>query len=171
MHELLKHLFIVLLPLIATSTIHMVVVKFNGLEFLNKPLWNYGFGRNKTIRGLVIVPIINSCNVWLISRFIEIKFLSPWLLGYGIGLVYLLFELPNSFLKRRLGIDAGVSGTRYKYLFYILDKTDSSLGVTSFYSLLVGLDFALGFRLFLANSIMHTFVAFILVLLKIKKGF
>jgi hypothetical protein len=171
MHDLFRHLSIVLLPLILTSTIHMILVKYKILELLNKPIWNYGFGTNKTLRGLLLVPIINALIVGIISCFVEISFISPFLLGYLLGIAYLLAELPNSFLKRRLGIGSGISGTRYKYLFYVLDKTDSSFGVTLSYSLLAGLNFNMGIKLFLANSIMHTVVAFILIKLKIKKGF
>ena len=52
------------------------------------------------------------------------------LAGAGFGLAYVLFELPNSFLKRRLDIPDGktVSGGK-GILFFLIDQTDSLFGV------------------------------------------
>lgn len=171
MLNLLNHIVVVLLPLVLTSSLHMVVVKRNFLAAFNIPLWNYGFGTNKTWRGVIFVPMVNACLVWIIAQIKPIDSLNPLALGYMLGIAYLLSELPNSFLKRRLGIGSGISGTRFKYLFYILDKTDSSFGVTLCYALLTHISFEMALSLFICNSLVHTIVAFILIKLKIKKGF
>ena len=53
---------------------------------------------------------------------------NPWLLGAVLGLGYCAGELPNSFVKRRLGIPPGGSGRRLRWLQYLIDQTDSVAG-------------------------------------------
>jgi CDP-diglyceride synthetase len=53
-------------------------------------------------------------------------------LGVGaiLGLIYALCELPNSFLKRQLGIEPGkTAAQKYKIFFTLLDQADSIFGV------------------------------------------
>ena len=51
-------------------------------------------------------------------------------LGLALGGAYMLFELPNSFTKRRVGIESGGhSGGARGVFFFILDQIDSLLGV------------------------------------------
>jgi CDP-diacylglycerol--serine O-phosphatidyltransferase len=40
-----------------------------------------------------------------------------------------LFELPNSFLKRRMGAEPGETPRRLGPLFVVLDQSDSAMGV------------------------------------------
>lgn len=56
-------------------------------------------------------------------------------LGGLMGLAYVLFELPNSFVKRRLEIPSGktVSGLKGK-IFFIIDQVDSLFGVMLVYA-------------------------------------
>ena len=68
------------------------------------------------------------------------------IIGLLVGLAYVLFELPNSFIKRRLGIEPGkpAKGVK-KVLFIFLDQADSMFGivlvVACFYSMSVGFYF------------------------------
>ena len=54
--------------------------------------------------------------------------MKPWLLGAMLGLGYCAGELPNSFVKRRLGIPAGGSAERLPWLQYAVDQADSVVG-------------------------------------------
>jgi hypothetical protein len=58
---------------------------------------------------------------------------TPWfnaLFGSSMGFVYMLCELPNSFIKRRLGITPGKTGTGWiGIVFFLIDQVDSLLGV------------------------------------------
>jgi len=56
-------------------------------------------------------------------------------LGGLMGLAYVVFELPNSFVKRRLEIPSGktVSGVKGG-LFFIIDQVDSLIGVMLVYA-------------------------------------
>lgn len=170
MIELLQHIWIVLVPLILTSSLHMVVVKKQLLPTLNIPVWKKGFGENKTWRGFFFVPLTNGLISFLLIRGMGELPYQPIVLGYILGLCYLLAELPNSFLKRKVGIQPGGHPDHNKLLFFVLDKTDSALGVTLAYYFLSGISLSMAVALFLTNSIAHTLVAVSLVRLKIKSG-
>src|SRR5204863_7881569 len=138
MIELFTQVLIVLVPLILTSILHMLVVKKNWLKAFRIPVWRTGFGENKTWRGVIFVPMANAFFLWIISSIFQLHLAYPFWLGLILGLSYVLFELPNSFLKRKVGIAAGGHHRDHKYLFYVLDKTDSSFGVTLTYFLAAG---------------------------------
>lgn len=171
MIELFTHVLIVLVPLVLTSILHMAAVKENWLKVFQIPIWRTGFGENKTWRGVLFVPSANALFLLFISSIFQLNLAYPFLLGYILGLSYLLFELPNSFLKRKAGIKAGGHHRDHKYLFYILDKTDSSFGVTLTYFLITGITLRMALALFLINSTMHAVIAFVLVKLRIKSSF
>jgi CDP-archaeol synthase len=171
MHKLLEHLLIVLLPLIITNVSHMLLVKYDGLAFLKTPLWLNAFGENKTWRGFIFIPCFNALCLLIIHYLCLIKIEQPVLLGFTLGFAYVLFELPNSFLKRRLGIKSGESHIQYKLAFNLLDKTDSAFGVAITYFLLGHVNIYIGFQLFLINSFMHIVLSLLLVMLRIKKSF
>jgi len=171
MIELFTHVLIVLVPLVLTSILHMAAVKENWLKVFQIPIWRTGFGENKTWRGVLFVPSANALFLLLISSIFQLNLAYPFLLGCILGLSYLLFELPNSFLKRKAGIKAGGHHSDHKYLFYILDKTDSSFGVTLTYFLITGITLRMALALFLINSTMHAVIAFLLVKLRIKSSF
>jgi len=171
MNELFTHLLIVLVPLIITSTFHMVVVKKKCLSVLETPIWLEGFGENKTWRAMFFVPVTNGLCLWLISFVCGLPLAYPFLLGFTLGLSYLLFELPNSFLKRKVGIKPGSHHYQHKYLFYLLDKTDSAFGVTLIYFLITRMTLKMTLALFLINSLTHGVIAFLLLKLKLKSSF
>lgn len=171
MTELITHLLIVLLPLVITNCSHMLIVKYRLFNYLNIPIWELGFGKNKTWRGLLFVPAFNGLSVYLITHLNHIELNHSILLGTLLGFIYVLSELPNSFIKRRMGIKAGENSSKFNNLFYVLDKTDSSFGVTFTYFIISGITFKMAVVIFLINSSVHTILAFILFKLKIKSGF
>lgn len=62
-------------------------------------------------------------------------------LGFIAGVGYILGELPNSFFKRRIGIQAGDVPEDKKYWFIALDQLDSAIGVGLAYWLVLGVSF------------------------------
>ena len=66
---------------------------------------------------------------------------SSFLLALVLGLGYCLAELPNSFMKRRLGIKEGQTSGQHKWLFVIIDQADSAVGCMIAYRLLLPLSF------------------------------
>jgi hypothetical protein len=91
--------------------------------------------------------------------------------GFGLGLAYILAELPNSYIKRRLGIANGAHSKKYKYLQYFTDKADSLIGVLVFYFLATTVSFETILVLFCIGIVLHISISQLLVYTKIKKKF
>ena len=184
-----------LIPLIVSNVLHMVLVKKNGLTSLCIPLNSTLFGPNKTLRGFLFVPFVNGIlylvvnwpGGWLLSvlsseyylqqeiNIGDINFLNLLLMQESIGAVYglfyMLFELPNSWIKRRMGIASGESSTRFRWFFTLLDKTDSAIGVSLFFGFLNDFNIEMMLQFFLCASSLHFGISGLLVLSKIKKSF
>ena len=184
-----------LIPLIVSNVLHMVLVKKNGLTSLCIPLNSTLFGPNKTLRGFLFVPFVNGIlylvvnwpGGWLLSGLSseyylqqeinigDINFLNLLLMQVSIGAVYglfyMLFELPNSWIKRRMGIASGESSTRFRWFFTLLDKTDSAIGVSLFFGFLNDFNIEMMLQFFICASSLHFGISGLLVLSKIKKSF
>ena len=184
-----------LIPLIVSNVLHMVLVKKNGLTSLCIPLNSTLFGPNKTLRGFLFVPFVNGIlylvvnwpGGWLLSGLSpeyylqqeinigDINFLNLLLMQASIGAVYglfyMLFELPNSWIKRRMGIASGESSTRFRWFFTLLDKTDSAIGVSLFFGFLNDFNIEMMLQFFICASSLHFGISGLLVLSKIKKSF
>jgi hypothetical protein len=103
-------------PVVIGGVRHMVV-KRNYLSAFVIPIHLAWFSANKTWRGLVVVPLFTAlgglCMLpleWLLVQTMGTSLLSQWnlaFLGFIAGIGYVLAELPNSFFKRRMGIQAG----------------------------------------------------------------
>ena len=144
----------------------------NYLSFLSIPLSIRLFGINKTWRGFVLVPVINSVLCWLICLLANYEIqVNTLLTGFILGVFYMLFELPNSFLKRRFGIGSGEKANGTKSLFVILDKTDSAFGVSLISYFLFNLSFYNFIILFLISVFIHTSFSYLLVLIGVKRSF
>jgi hypothetical protein len=169
----MRELFIyIVVPLIISNTFHMVIVKKNIFAFLAIPVSTKLFGQNKTWRGFVIVPLLNALLLLMINL------LWPYLsnvraltVGFILGIAYMLFELPNSFLKRRLGIGPGDKAGKYRWLLMLIDKTDSSFGVSLFSYFLLDLSLVQLLELFLISVLTHIVFSYLLVTAGIKKSF
>jgi hypothetical protein len=167
------HLFLFIIPGIIGNVLHMVVVKKNILPFLAKPLSVKLFGQNKTFRGFLFLPLamgLVCITESMIAGPFSISHLKDFLIGMGLGLVYMLSELPNSYIKRRLGIANGASSANHKVLQLIIDKTDSLLGASVFYFYAMNLHFPEIVLLFLISLILHFSISWTLVLLNLKKA-
>jgi hypothetical protein len=166
-----------LIPLIVSNVLHMILVKKNGWSGLAKPINAQAFGKNKTWRGVVFVSLVNAI-VFCIINWPNLHAFHGWedvafnfFIGWMYGLAYVLFELPNSWLKRRLGIPAGGSPDRFKGLFMLLDKTDSALGVSLVFCVLRDFSWGDTALFFITASGLHFLFSWILYLRKIKKAF
>jgi hypothetical protein len=93
------------------------------------------------------------------------------LLGAILGFTYLLFELPNSYMKRKLGVTPGAKHQQYCYFFSWVDKSDSAFGLSLVYCLLGFVDWKMAILLYFICSVTHIISSFILVGLKIKSSF
>ena len=128
---IIAEMYISLLPVIVAGALNMVWCKLHLIKFLEKPIDNNKvlrdgnrlFGENKTWKGLagmVVLGVLCTVAWGLICAG------SPYLsahnymyrnydntvsfnvaMGILLGLGYALFELPNSFIKRRMNIAPG----------------------------------------------------------------
>jgi CDP-diacylglycerol--serine O-phosphatidyltransferase len=144
------------IPVVIGGVLHMMVVKRNYLSSLVVPIQQTWFGANKTWRGMLVVPLLTALGgfcllpvEWLLDLLFGSSLLSQFsldqyhlaYLGLVAGIGYVLAELPNSFFKRRIGIQAGEVPEDKKYWFIALDQLDSALGVAIAYWLVLGISF------------------------------
>lgn len=162
-------MYVTLIPTVLAGIVVMIWCKLPILKAMAKPI-DFGknfadgrrlFGDNKTWKGMLGYIIFNtlfsvlwglactnqslgSLNFFYQNH--ENTLIFNLLIGVLLGLGYSLFELPNSFLKRRLDITPGktISGF-WKVFFVFLDQADSVFGVALvvwfFYPLGIGLYF------------------------------
>ncbi|NBV41520.1 hypothetical protein EBR96_01960, partial [bacterium] len=123
----------------------MVAVRNGWLKRLAIPISPSVFGPNKTYRGLVLMPLLSTIGAYLTDTALRLLnsphsiLFQNWpvgLLGFCVGLLYILGELPNSFLKRRFHIPAGqIPAGIYGYFTIFFDFADSLLPVSFFYGI------------------------------------
>lgn len=144
------------------------------------------FGDNKTWKGFVgylvlnvLITVIwgfvcNGCGINHLNYFYvnnNNTIIFNIFIGLLLGLGYSLFELPNSFIKRRIGIEEGKSTNGLKKIFFIfLDQADSVFGCC----LVVWLFYDLGILLYLlyvlVGAITHIVFNMILYFLHLRKN-
>src|SRR5579864_8798316 len=107
-----------------------------GLRWRGKPV----LGPRKTWRGVIVMTTLSAlaarAQAAAASRSPRLRAIcpfdyqqvNPWLLGGTLGLGYCVAELPNSFVKRRLGIRPAQTSQRLSWLQYWIDQTDSVAG-------------------------------------------
>ncbi|PCJ55426.1 MAG: hypothetical protein COA79_20700 [Planctomycetota bacterium] len=159
------------IPLILANVIHMFIVKHDLFLSLKKPLNENLFGRNKTYRGLMVVTVLTAIFQLILSFILDAKLDDvDYAIGFILGLTYILCELPNSYAKRRLGIKPGDKSVKYKKLFAVVDKSDSTLGVCLVFVLIKCLGFEVFLTLFLSAFVIHYVISCLLVYIKVKES-
>jgi CDP-archaeol synthase len=133
-------------PLLVSAAFMGLVLRFDCVPSLRRPL-DHGvtwrgrrvFGDGKTWRG-VAVAIIGSIATLFVQRAVRASVpallqvvdyarIDPVLFGATMGLGAMLGELPNSFVKRRLGIPPGGTGRGLRAVaFYAWDQIDLLTG-------------------------------------------
>lgn len=140
------------------------------------------FGKNKTWRGLMAMPLAGafffavlaslhgSLPSWFAEGLWNVPVTTFALLGFISGLSFMLAELPNSFIKRRLAVPPGGTAQQplLKFLCFILDRTDSVLGVLLALSLFVPLTLNAGLWVLLLGTTAHGFFSVLLYVLGVK---
>lgn len=191
---LIAKMYITLISPIISGIVNSIFCKTKYLKFLNKPI-DFGenftdkkriFGDHKTWKGLfgyIILNIIFSVifgYIWNITNLEKYNFfyinhentlLFNILIGFLLGLGYSLFELPNSFIKRRLDIKPGKTIKGFKKIFFIIfDQADSVFGV----ALVVWLFYPIGIWIYLfyilLGTVTHLLVNMLLYFLHLRKN-
>ena len=190
---LIVKLYMTLLGPILAGVVNSIFCKLDVLKSLKKPLdFNKKingkriFGDNKTWKGLlgyiffniifmILVGIIyKACNIENLNFFYinhKNTLVFNIFVGALLGLFYALFELPNSFMKRRLDIKPGktIKGPK-KYFFIFLDQADSVFGV----ALVVWMFYPIGIKVYLlyilVGAVTHLLINMLLYALHLRKN-
>jgi hypothetical protein len=134
-------------PILIAGLAHVAVITLDLVPQLAEPIdagrrWRGRplLGRNKTWRGFVMMPAASAITIAtqqrLAARSPRLAAIAPlargapapWIVGAICGAAYVVAELPNSFVKRRLGIAPGTSAPRARTAQYVVDQLDSVVG-------------------------------------------
>lgn len=186
-------MYLTLMPLIFSGVANMVFCKstlaawanypIDGGRFLadGKPL----FGANKTWKGFLGMIIFTSFFqvFWLglLSfssssgklTFYEKDYssLEHAMIGALLGLIYVVCELPNSYLKRRLSIAPGKeAGNSWSWVFIWIDQIDSLLGCIALLALFTRMTLPLYFSYILLGGVTHLLINRGLYFFKLRKN-
>ena len=187
-------LYVTLLSSVIAGIINSIFCKLKVLNYLKKPIDNNKklkdgnriFGDNKTWKGFIgyiIFNIIFSIIFGIIWKLCNIENLNYFyinhsntityniLIGFLLGLFYALFELPNSFIKRRLGIEPGKTIDGFRRVFFIfLDQADSIFGM----ALVVWMFYPIGIVVYLLfilfGALTHILINMLLYFAHLRKN-
>jgi CDP-diacylglycerol--serine O-phosphatidyltransferase len=173
-----QRILLLALPLVIGGILHMIVVKTDILSYFKKPIHHRWFGVNKTWRGFLIMPLATWPGVFIAQSIEKLLDLSTPLfvgsstlvLAFILGTAYCLAELPNSYLKRRLGIKEGMTADKHKIFFIILDQADSAFGCLIAYKLYLSIPWNIFWGTIVFGTVIHLFLNVLLYGLKIRKN-
>jgi len=120
------------------------------------------FGDNKTWKGFFGMIALTALSATLFWRN---AFQYSYLCGALLGFAYVLFELPNSFVKRRLNIRSGENGGFAQTLF---DQADSAIGYALFMLFIYPLTLIEWISLALVATVTHYIFNVLLFYLKLR---
>ena len=166
-------------PVIVGGVVHMIVVKLDALAFLKIPFNQTLFGANKTLRGAVVMPLGCMLGFWLLFSILPqdtgrltVDFFQYSIIVSGVimGLAYVLAELPNSFLKRRLGVAPGEVPEKNARLYILADQLDSGVLCILAFIVFWHMPWLTGLAILLMAPIIALSVKRILFMLKLKES-
>lgn len=149
------------------------------------------FGENKTWRGVASMAVCCAafqvvCDAVMRAEGLEHvshtasyvppdthPVVSSLLIGALIGVMYMLSELPNSYMKRRLGVGAGGSSSeesaRRRMLLFMADYLDSSIGGCMVICSWAGLGVSSYFLYLAVSFLMHIAANLVLRRLRVRE--
>lgn len=165
-------------PAILAGLFHMFLVKANLATQLTIPINEKYFGKNKTWRGVIAMILFGvlSCQIiiWIdrllpLAPQVSFEPLGPWLSGALLGLAFALAELPNSFIKRRLGVPEGKRPKKHFITFSLIDQADSAIGCAIVYGFLFEISWQSLFAIVVLGTLIHFILNFLLYLIGVRK--
>jgi len=188
-------IYISLLPVIFTGILNMIWCKLPVFEKIKVPIdngkklkdGNRLFGDNKTWKGLigyiifgilctVLWGLVCDTTVYLHQHNYFYANHSNGVIynlaiGFLLGFFYALFELPNSFIKRRLGIKEGKPPKGIiKLVFIFLDQADSIFGCVLVLSFVYPMTALFYFGCVLLGAATHIVMNVLLYLAHLRKN-
>lgn len=93
------------------------------------------------------------------------------IIGIILGFAYAFFELPNSFIKRRLDIIPGKTTDGFKKVFFIfMDQADSIFGCVLVVCFVYKMSIQFYFTYVLVGALTHIVLNILLYLVKLRKN-
>jgi CDP-diglyceride synthetase len=190
----LAQMYVTLMPAILAGILNMAFCKLPIFKRLASPMdggrrlrdGHFIFGANKTWKGFVgyllwgtlgmfcwgalcgAVPALEAYNLFYFHH--ENVLLFNLASGALIGLAYALFELPNSFLKRRIGIKEGTRASGFKGIFFVvLDQADSIIGCILLVALFCPINVGIFFAWVAVGAATHLALNFLLWAAKLRR--
>ncbi len=194
MEEFIKIFFATCTSVILGGISNMIFAKTKLFSSRAKPIdknktWQDGkpiLGKNKTglgFIGMIVFTAISQVVLGIIMNdsflnnynpfysVIENNVLNNITIGTLLGFCYMLFELPNSFIKRRLDIVEGTTKNSFiGKLFFIIDQIDSLIGIGIFIYLVTGISGLICLCLIIFGGLIHISVNLCLYSLRIRKN-
>lgn len=191
---MILNMYLTMLTVIFGGILNMIFTKTNLYKKHKLPIDNFItlkdgkriFGDNKTWIGffsMIICCIITQtlhgliCNALQINQRIDLytihsnTILFNILIGFLFGFAYMLFELPNSFIKRRLNIPSGKTNKGFiGMIFFIIDQVDSLFGVIFVLLMFSNISVSKYFGYVFLGGFTHIMVNVILYKLKIRRN-
>ncbi len=192
--KIIGSMYVTLMSPIIAGIVNSVWCKTKCLKKLQIPMdggknfWDGKriFGDNKTWKGFLGYIVLNVvCMVlWgfackglgleTYNFFYGESFNTPvqnLLIGLLLGLAYAVFELPNSFIKRRLGIVPGKSLSGFwKVFFVFFDQADSVFGCVLVVCLYAPMSVGFYFLYVLVGAVTHIVINMLLYFCKLRKN-
>ena len=187
-------MYVTLVPVIISGIANMAWCKSSILDSTRKPIDNGKnfidnkriFGDNKTWKGMIGYILFNTVFSILwgfickAGKFENLDFFYinhentlffNLLVGILLGLAYSLFELPNSFIKRRIGITPGktINGA-CRAFFVFLDQADSVFGCALVVWIFYSLGISLYFLYVLIGALTHIVFNMLLYFVGLRKN-
>lgn len=194
MRDMLAAAYVTLAPVILAGILNMAWVKGKALSRLSIPMdggrkmadGHRVLGDNKTWKGFVGMIVLTALAGVLWGAALEGRPLEAMNLYYRVrpnttgwsalsgamsGFGYIAFELPNSFLKRRLDIRPGKNPDGlWKPLFIFLDQADSVIGCLIVLRLFHPFSLAFFLTAVAAGAGTHLVLNMLLYLLKLRRN-
>lgn len=180
----------VVLAMSLAGIAHVLWLSTGATKILAQPL-DFGatfrgkriLGDNKTFRGLALMPLAAGASFWFLGSFRETlpswleaglwPFEPAWYAKTGLicGLAFMLAELPNSFVKRQLGITPGsqAKGRITSRVFFVIDRMDSIAGVIVALGLLTPFSLRAAFWIVVIAPLFHAVFSASLYMTGVKK--
>ena len=187
-------MYLTLSSLILAGIANMIFTKTRLYKKYNKPIDFFKtfkdgkriFGDNKTWIGfisMILFSIIFQVLIGIICNTANINEMNEFykmydntlainiIIGALIGFAYMICELPNSFVKRRVNIIPGkTGGGLIGKIFFIVDQTDSLIGVVFVLYLFSGINLFKCIFYIVLGAITHIAINLVLFLLKIRRN-
>lgn len=187
-------MYMTLMPVILAGICNMFFVKTTFYKRFNKPMDGGRclkdnrriLGENKTwigflgmvVFGAILQLIWGEMSLYFpdiqAANYLYIKHSNMAhyniLVGALLGFSYMLFELPNSFIKRRLAIRPGKTEQGIRGVFFLVDQVDSLFGVALVVALFGVITLGQYFLIIVLGAFTHIGVNLILYGLHIRKN-